>query len=295
MELVQNKKKKTVNHSRSTATCSTASNAIKLRGLIWDSNNYSCAYDALLTILFSIWMDDPLKWNKRFKLINNLLSNLAFGFSDVNNEMRSFENVRDTIRHIIHNQDPNMFPFGTRGIDICDLAEKLMKTLYPLTVSYLQCEDCGNRVYLNTNRSSFVMNCSGTFTGDVSTCFQSIIYSSRRQPCVHCNGQVNEIMVFHESPSFLIFTINNNKTIINKKLKWKNQNNSVTYRLRGLVYYGDFHFTCRIITQDSRIWFHDGIETRETCQYEGNLDEFHTSDLLTCGGRKSRLAVYVFD
>ena len=30
----------------------------------WDENNYSCAYDALFTILFSIWATKPKKWKK---------------------------------------------------------------------------------------------------------------------------------------------------------------------------------------------------------------------------------------
>ena len=28
-------------------------------GLIWDHNNYSCAYDSLFTILYNIWTDSP--------------------------------------------------------------------------------------------------------------------------------------------------------------------------------------------------------------------------------------------
>src|ERR1700685_2064546 len=31
-------------------------------GLIWDGDNYSCAYDALLTILYEIWSTDTKAW-----------------------------------------------------------------------------------------------------------------------------------------------------------------------------------------------------------------------------------------
>src|SRR6202044_1176356 len=39
-------------------------------GLIWDGDNYSCAYDALLTILYEIWSTDTKAWTRKFKEIN---------------------------------------------------------------------------------------------------------------------------------------------------------------------------------------------------------------------------------
>jgi hypothetical protein len=35
-------------------------------GTQWDENNYSCAYDALFTILFNIWETNPKKWRKKY-------------------------------------------------------------------------------------------------------------------------------------------------------------------------------------------------------------------------------------
>src|ERR1700691_5872065 len=31
-------------------------------GLLWDSQDYSCSYDSLFTILYNIWQDAPLTW-----------------------------------------------------------------------------------------------------------------------------------------------------------------------------------------------------------------------------------------
>jgi len=39
-------------------------------GLIWDGNNYSCAYDSLFTVLYEIWSNDTKVWTRRFKEIN---------------------------------------------------------------------------------------------------------------------------------------------------------------------------------------------------------------------------------
>ncbi|KAJ7720725.1 hypothetical protein B0H16DRAFT_1260366, partial [Mycena metata] len=35
-------------------------------GLVWDSLNYSCGYDAIITILRNIWIENRLLWTERF-------------------------------------------------------------------------------------------------------------------------------------------------------------------------------------------------------------------------------------
>jgi hypothetical protein len=45
-------------------------NSSSSSGLIWDDDNYSCAYDALLTILYEIWSTDTKVWTRKFKEIN---------------------------------------------------------------------------------------------------------------------------------------------------------------------------------------------------------------------------------
>ncbi|KIM35719.1 hypothetical protein M413DRAFT_56254, partial [Hebeloma cylindrosporum] len=44
-----------------------------------------------------------------------------------------------------------------------------------------------------------------------------------------------------------------------------------SYSLLGIVYYGNDHFTARIILNDGSIWFHDGITTGQTTVYDGSL------------------------
>jgi hypothetical protein len=35
-------------------------------GLIWNDNDYSCGYDALFTILFSLWTENPQYWRIKY-------------------------------------------------------------------------------------------------------------------------------------------------------------------------------------------------------------------------------------
>ena len=51
-----------------------------LPGSQWDGDNYSCAYNALFTILFNIWVSNSKKWKKIFKDSNQYLSTLHDSF-----------------------------------------------------------------------------------------------------------------------------------------------------------------------------------------------------------------------
>jgi len=67
------------------------------QGLIWDGENYSCAYDSLMSILFSIWNKDPNIWNTRFKNMNRTMKVLSLRFSLVQEEKSTLEVARNKI------------------------------------------------------------------------------------------------------------------------------------------------------------------------------------------------------
>jgi hypothetical protein len=54
---------------------------------------------------------------------------------------------------------------------------------------------------------------------------------------------------------------------------------NIFYSVPFMIFsHGGFHF---IITSDNKVWLHDGIETKDRCQYNGKLDTYNDSDLLT--------------
>ena len=70
-------------------------------------------------------------------------------------------------------------------------------------------------------------------------------------------------------------------------------NNEVTYKLQGIVYYGEAHFTSRVIYENGMVWHHDGLETGKNLVYEGTLNNLQSEDLSSNRGRPATLAIYV--
>ena len=82
---------------------------------------------------------------------------------------------------------------------------------------------------------------------------------------------------------------------MNKKLKVRVQVEHIHFHLRAIVYFGGFHFTSRLISNEHSVWFHDGQTSANECVYIGELNLFHRNDLSTCDGKQAVLAIYTQD
>src|SRR6202047_4550466 len=119
-----------------------SSNESSPSGLVWDGDNYSCAYDALFTILYEIWSTDTKTWKRRFKEINqHHLKSLSACFKIYMNGQANFETARDTIRHEIHSQNTTQFPYGTRGTSVAALTSAILAP-QNFVVFSPQCTNC---------------------------------------------------------------------------------------------------------------------------------------------------------
>jgi hypothetical protein len=105
--------------------------------VIWDGENYSCAYDALYTILYNIWVADPASWNRRFKNIKNtFINSMCLKFKRFLDGETSLEDVRDSFRKRLHQKDKNLFPYGTTDTSISSLAMDILSSKEFVSFSY---------------------------------------------------------------------------------------------------------------------------------------------------------------
>jgi hypothetical protein len=112
-------------------------------GLQWNSDNYSCSYDALFGILYNIWVLDSEKWSQEFAFINSeYLDALAKGFKKVIKGKASIEDIRDSIRLELYEICPEDFLIGTSYASVEDLAFKILSSDQVISELQLACSEC---------------------------------------------------------------------------------------------------------------------------------------------------------
>ena len=79
-------------------------------GTVWHQN--SCAYDAVLCILHSIWSSDKNMYTEIFKDLNDVLGNLALYFTYHASRSKTLESARDNTRCHLHQLAPSHFTWG---------------------------------------------------------------------------------------------------------------------------------------------------------------------------------------
>jgi len=78
---------------------------------------------------------------------------------------------------------------------------------------------------------------------------------------------------------------------ISGHMPFKDGETLIHMKLRGIVYYGDFHFTSCIIDSNKNVWFHDGMVTGQTSSNEGKLCEYTTDSMKTCKGKNAAVVI----
>jgi hypothetical protein len=98
-------------------------------------------------------------------------------------------------------------------------------------------------------------------------------------------------MCFDVIPKVLAFSVLDESIRVSKKISFRDGDSMVVFTLKGIVYFGDFHYTSRICTGGS-VWFHDGMLSGRQCIYEKRLSEFTDSELSTCHGKTMSFVFY---
>lgn len=263
-------------------------------GFKWSNN--SCAFDALLTILYSIWNTSPEQWALKYREFNSesmqLLGTIFHNIST--NNYTILETERDKFRHNMANMNPTRFAFG-QFISATEIAECLLfdsENVYYKRI--IQCDDHGLRrqyrsksCYLNPGTRSF--DSINNWINDEWPC-DEVMNSCN---FAGCEQQTYIIYEFQKVPEMLAFDITSFDPTIDISFKIWIKNEQVRFRLAGILYYGHSHFTSRILTQDKQLWFHDGITTGNQLNYEGSWFNLKDKvDLNYCNDNKASIVFY---
>jgi hypothetical protein len=290
-ENVSNKKAKV-----SSTTIMSNDTSITPTGLQWDKDNWSCAYDSLFVILYDIWKQDSQLWTNRFKAIgNNHLNILIEGFYYFLHNNATLEQVRDDLRYRLHMKDPITFPVGQVGTSIAALVREMFNIQYTIGSTCVHCPKCQYKEPPVDNKHlDYVLCADSNISGTTSQWLKNL---QRNIPnvCPQCLTRMTESLSYKQPPKFLVMEypdqdINSSHIII------YNTNGQIgTLRLRGIIYHGSYHFVSRIISNEGKVWYHDGITTGSRCTSEGNISSISDQKLKDCKKKKLVLAIYAQD
>jgi hypothetical protein len=272
-------------------------------GLIWDSVHYSCGFDATFTVLFNLWSENRHHWSQYMNTCGPVLELLASCFNQTHTNTFSFEYARDIVRHRMHTMRPDYFPYGVAGTSIDRVAEVLTPQFAHAKGNKV-CRSCG---YVDPEERAFL----NSFVCAVPSADLKNRYSMRipidawlkdlmcktRSRCPVCSlsglrVRMEMVTRIVKKPSLLILSIEGGRFAYNTSLIFDFNGHMVVLRLRGIIYGGNAHFTCRFIDSSGQVWYHDGMVTGRTCISEDVLNQMDGSVLEETRGKTAVALIY---
>jgi len=264
-----------------------------LIGPHWDSNNWSCAYDSLFVILYNIWAESPVIWTTRFQSIQNTyLLTLVEGFHMMHqDESISFENARDNVRAKLHAKYPTEFPTGQLGTSAVNLSMELLKPIGSVAYSQVVCLNCQHEGPKVNDKLNYVIHVDSSISDSTSNCMQQIGVRVRNK-CPNCNLQLMQQIQYTTLPNLLVLEYSTSNIVTSHEIWVKVNDELKALHLRGIVYYGGYHFTSRFISECGTAWYHDGITTGGVLHRDRDIKSILDVDMRRCAGKDLIFAIY---
>ena len=95
-----------------------------------------------------------------------------------------------------------------------------------------------------------------------------------------------------EVPEVVLLSIDGGQFSFTPELVFDCSGEMAVLNLRGIIYGGSNHFTCRFIDSIGRIWYHDGITTRRGCLDDGFLSQIEAEALENTRGKRAVALIY---
>ncbi|KAJ6467983.1 hypothetical protein C8R47DRAFT_990276 [Mycena vitilis] len=281
------------------------SRRIRPAGLIWDSFDHSCGYDATFTILSNIWLENPVRWSACFAYTSGFLGELAMLLQSAVERRISLEDARNSVRRSMSNAKPDYFPYGPNTTSIDLIAQVILPSRY-YAVGRQSCSLCGyvdQRDYgvLESYLSAGLSTRQTYPEGVHLQVWMDRYMSNGRNNCPACRlsgvrTRLTMATTLRDVPPMILLDLSSNRLVFSNELRFTCQGVGVSLKLRGIIYGGEGHFTCRYIERDGEMWFHDGITTGRDCLPEIALGRVQDRlSLHRCGEKKAVAVIYARD
>jgi hypothetical protein len=178
-------------------------------------------------------------------------------------------------------------------MNITDLASFLCKTSKPICESNYECTDCDISVetpnrftyYIDLQRSDLNI----TNADSIASILGRLFHQPTSRKCVSCNNTLYKNTFFSSAPELLILHIPYADVKINTSFKFYDKR----YNLKGVVYYGNNHYTSCIISEDNSVWYHDGMQTGNSMILKGDKSYYKSKKWNKYNDKNAVLFVYI--
>ena len=145
---------------------------------------------------------------------------------------------------------------------------------------------------INSNRIGRLMHVAHSATGSISQILENHMRHQSQQACGNCNSPLESTIHFSETHKLYAVDVTDRNVTLSGTVKIQGSVRATTLHLKGLVYHGDYHFTCRIIDESGNIWFHDGMTTRRISVKDGKFGTVSQLNLKECRNKQLCLVIY---
>jgi hypothetical protein len=234
------------------------------------------------SFIICIWNDNVAVISQNLSRCSSLMDLLCEKFVIVVQGTLTFEGARDHMRILLHSFNQLEFPMGRRGMLVTSLVSKLTgDTAFGSVIS--TCEVCrsAHSLVLEGKHMLTLNEMEGV---DVATLLGAV--GSPKLSCTVCLNvaSMTRTAYLDEIPSVIALET---KATPGVQFRLTHNSGAIAYRLRGLIYWGEFHFVSRIIDRSGQVWFHDGMTTGSSCQWEGIIDLSSDTEWMRKAGSKT--------
>jgi len=203
------------------------------------------------------------------------------------------EVTHDKIHRSLHTIDPETFTIGN-GTDLFALCREVLQCKsFVLRHNYI-CSECDKLIesekqmypwwYVTSSKHTQI---SRLLKNEWSDKLQN------RTQCPSCQGQIIMTTQFNKNhPPIICISIGNENVQITASLsiQFSETISGIRYRLCGIIYHGNFHFTARLIDKTMNTYYYDGIKTGPECILEGKFNTIE--NVYKVDQRKASTLVY---
>lgn len=287
-----------------------------MAGCSWSSSDWSCAYDSLFMILYSSFVHLTQDFQNEFASISEVSHKLAprflFLHSQISVTPAMFDQERDNLRDDLSLMRSTMFPRRGHALaSVTDILEELFPPSYCDSRLAHTCSDwclhhklrvtLPNVIYgthegaqdLNSYLRAWVMETYAIFS-------ENLYPMTNHAACLPNMGRscnVRDITGSRERQickPYVYFEIHPDLPCVqvSKTLTIPCMKELCSYRLAGIVYHGNFHFSSRLFLPDDTVWVYDGQINGGYATLEVNLTPDYTVELAALNGKKAHVLVY---